>query len=411
MVLEIGDCEHLADIGEEVGMGELDCFGYAFGTAGEEDYGGVIWLGFDVGWAGTQGDDYGGGELGQGGDAGFHVLEIEEFDACLLQRGDVDAAFLEEVPGGDDLFESGEVGALGQGDGSGGEVQDSGDMSCGPEAEEDDGSGPDSRQHDSHAVSVGFVELPTPHRGQGFGADEDAFVGDGATVDIVEGGLFFSGACIVDDGGEDSGGAFGHFGFELLVDHGIAEPFREELPGLGGGHAFAGGGSEGFAEVDGDVGSPLFQVGVIGEEGEADGVADVGGDDLGVGFVEEESGAFEQFHEGPCLGDAAFGEEDQSAAFLEVFCHMAGAVGGHGIHREGAAVFHDQAIDPVFFGYDTGDDEFPIRLEAYAEQEPVDEGDVVGDEQDGAGGVQALLVEGPEAEQCIQDDADDGSHG
>ncbi len=163
MVLKIGDCQHLANIGEEVGVGEFNPLGYALGAARKEDDGGVVRSGVDIRWSGAEGDDHGGGQFSQGGDVRLDVFEVEQPYACFLERGNIDAGFFKEVSRRDDLFETSEPGALRQRGGPGSEVQDGGDTSGGPEAEQHDGGGSDAGQHDTNAVAIGFVELSTPH--------------------------------------------------------------------------------------------------------------------------------------------------------------------------------------------------------------------------------------------------------
>ena len=38
---KVNHCEHLADVGQDVPVCQFDAFGIAFGTAGEQDDGGV----------------------------------------------------------------------------------------------------------------------------------------------------------------------------------------------------------------------------------------------------------------------------------------------------------------------------------------------------------------------------------
>ena len=331
---EVGDGDELADVSEEIAVGELDAFGDAFGAAGEEDDGGAVDLllrgelgpcgvGERAEGGGEKGGEFG-GEFGGCGDGGADVFEEDEGETGVGERGEVDAGFFEEGAGGDDLGEAGGAGAGEHLGGACGEVEEGGFAAEGPEGEEGGWGGVDVGEEEAGAWRGG-VELGGQLGGKETCAEDEAFAGDGS-VRVFEGAGVAVGAGGGGDGGGEIAGALVEFGLEAEVERAGVEPFHEAGALACG--AFAGEfrGLERFAEVSGDLREELFAIGV-GGEWDAVGAAEVAEDDAGFGFEEEEAGAVIEAHERAGGGETAFREEGETAAFLQEFGHVFDRVG------------------------------------------------------------------------------------
>ena len=386
-------------------MGELHALWHALGAAGEEHDGGGVVVGELRARLTKQAGER--GEFRNGADARAHVLEVDQLEPGGGERLELELRLLDEGAGGDDLLQPGELRAGEHDRGAGRVVEERGCLAERPEREQGDGCGVDVGQQHADAFGV-RREQRAPLAGEEGGADEEAAVGERA-VDVAQDRLVAGKAGGLAEGRGDGARAEGVLHGEALLAHALQGPVAEAVAGVGGVHVADGGRREHFAEVHGHAWEPAFAVRVA-RPGQAMGAAQVGGDDPGVGAVEEEAGAVEELHQRAGEGDAALGEEHETAAGLEVFRHVLGGVGRERIHREGAAALHDPAMDEGRLCGGRGGDEAPVALEADAEEEPVEPRHMVGQEQDRAGGAQHRGVVRAEAETEAEEEAEKGEH-
>ena len=109
--------------------------------------------------------------------------------------------------------------------------------------------------------------------------------------------------------------------------------------------------------------------------------AQVAGDDFGAGLVQKKPRAVKKLHQRAGARKAAFGEQDEATAALEVFGDPFQAVGRRVVDQKCAAIDGDLAMQPVGVRRHPRDDEFPVLLQTDAEKEPIDQRLVVGNEQ------------------------------
>ena len=149
----IGNVEkgvHLADVGQEIGVGEYHSLRNALRSGSEENHGRCF------GRIESQSrhlqtsataqavlDER--QDFGHGSDAHPDVFEVVEPDAGRFEGGDIQLGLLEEGPGGDDVADSGQLGALQENGRTRGEVEDRRGISGGPQCHQGDG----------HAVDIG----------------------------------------------------------------------------------------------------------------------------------------------------------------------------------------------------------------------------------------------------------------
>ena len=99
----------MAQVGEDVAVGQLDALGYTLGAAGEQHDGGLLGRDVELSLAKRGLVLEQDGQLGQAGNLLAHVLKINELDAGLLHWLDVQSGFSRNARGGDDLFQSGQL--------------------------------------------------------------------------------------------------------------------------------------------------------------------------------------------------------------------------------------------------------------------------------------------------------------
>ena len=415
-VREVGDSQHLANVGEEIDVRQFDALGHAFGTAGKQDDGGVLGPGIgrergtrQPAEAGrVESDTEEGGEFPAGGDAAAQVFEEDELEAGLTKRIEIQPGAFKKGARGDDLAEAGQLAAGEHRGRAVGIIQDRRHAGDAPQAQQDDRQGADIGQE--HARTGGFgCERLAQRAGQRVGAREQPAIAERLVRGVFED--FFARVLAGggDDGGGDIGGAELHFDVELLVHHLIAQPGGQPGARGAGAEVFEDGRGEHVAEMGGDGGEPFVPSG-LGREGQAGGAAEITGDDFGAGFVEEKAGTVEEFHQGAGARDAALGEKDEASAGFQMLGHAFDGVGRVGVNGEGAAVEHDFAVQPTGLGGDAGDDEFPVGIQADADEQPVEPGDVIGEEEDGALGIEDCFVVAAEAVQDSQDEPQEPGH-
>ena len=141
---EIGDGQHLADVGEDVAVRQLDALGHAFGAARENNHGRGAggWRMADGRWqmenVPEQGEEFPGA-----GDAGAHIFEINQTDARFHKIVRVDFGALKKGARGDDVLQSGQFRARQHGGSARGEVQHGGHFAQAPQGEDGDRCGVD----------------------------------------------------------------------------------------------------------------------------------------------------------------------------------------------------------------------------------------------------------------------------
>ena len=156
------------------------------------------------------------------------------------------------------------------------------------------------------------------------------------------------------------------------------------------------GGREQVAEVNRQARKPLFPA-RASRKGQALSAADVGGNDLGAGLENQEARAVEQLHQRAGAGEAAFREQHEPPAALEVLGHAFDSEGRVHVHGERAAVDHDAPVKPAQLRRGAGGDEAPVVREADADEQPIPPRNVVGQQQDRAGRVEHCHVVRAEA--------------
>ena len=330
----------------------------------------------------------------------------------MLEGGGVELEALEEGAGGDEVLQPREFRAGEHRGRARGVVENGGDDAPLPQRDEDDGGGVDVGQQDTDAHGGGGwrgarLRDAVAHE---LCANEQLAIGELGLRGVLEDDLARLVGGGLRNGRRHGGRAEVHLRIELLADHLVAEPAGEERAALGRAEMLLMRGREEVAEVDGDAGEAPLPAGV-GGEGQALRAAHVGSDDLGVGLVDEEAGAVEELHQGSRAREAAFREEHELAALGEEFCHVLHGVGRGVVDREGARVQHHELVEPGFLRGGRGRDELPVTVQTHAEEQPVEPGGVVGDEQDRAGGAEGGLVERAEAEEQADEEAEECFHG
>ena len=175
-----------------------------------------------------------------------------------------------------------------------------------------------------------------------------------------------------------------HFDGELLRHHLVAQPVGQHIAGLAGADLPHGGRREQRAEVSGDAREPLLEILVRGG-GQPIDTAQVTGDHLGAGFVKQKARAIEQLHKRAGAREPAFRKQHEPPVGAEIFGHVFHGVRRIGVDRKGASIDHDAAMQPTDLCCRAGSDKPPVFVQASADEQPIQPGNVVWDQQHRAG--------------------------
>ena len=186
-----------------------------------------------------------------------------------------------------------------------------------------------------------------------------------------------------------------HLGLEPLSDHLVAQPVGEPRAGGGCAGVLQIRRGEHVAEVDGQARKTTLLAGRPGE-GQALRTTDECGDDLGPGLENQEARAVEQLHQRAGGRNAAFREQHEPAAVLEIFRHALDGERRIHVHGKSAAVDHHAFVEPTDVRCGAGRNEPPVILKTDADEQPVPPRNVVRQKQDWPGCVEDRDVIRPE---------------
>ena len=390
-------------------MREFDAFGQAFGAAGEKDDGGVVRLqvvGFrlQVERAPEQRE-----KSFSVGDVFAHVLQVNQCHAGLDEWLRVELGTLEEGPRSNDSLQTGQLHAREHRRRAGRVVQYRRDFVRGPETEQHDRRGADVWKKDADAFVGRCAEKASPLGGHQIDAHHQAAVADRLARRVFDHHEPGPEAGSLGNGGQDSAWSLLHFDAELLRHHFIAQPVGERVAGLGGAGVFQVGRRERLAEVGGHAREPLLEIFMHRQPLLVD-AAQIAGNDLGARLVQQKTGAVEQLHQRTGAGEPPFRKQHEPPAGLQIFRHPLERVGRCVVDEKCAAVDRYFAVQPARLRRDAGDDKFPIVVQAHAQEQPINERLMVGDQQHRAGCGEHILVVGPEPEKPSHQQTKKGFH-
>ena len=360
-------------------MRQLDPLGHALRSAGEQD---------DRRLAGRDAEPRPAkrkpvlekhAQLGQAGDAFPDVLEVNELDAGRLHRRHVQLGLGQEHARGDDLPQPGQLRAGEHQRHSAGVVEHSRDFSDAPQG----------KQRDDRAVHVGqqhadphlfVIEQPPELSAQHHRADHHHPVTQRLAGDVLQHHSAGTLPRPRGDLGEHVTVTVVHLHLKLMLDHPLAKPLRQRLAHVTHAAELPDRRLQHIAEVNAHPGEALLPARVPRPR-QAQRVAKVAGDHFGFGFVQQETGSLEQFHQAAGLRDAALGKQNQPAAALQKVGHLLHGKRRGVIHRERVAVDHHEPEHPVAVRPRGRGDEAPVVAHAQPDQPPVEPRHVVGDQQ------------------------------
>ncbi len=263
-------------------MRQLDTLGHAFRAARENNHGSGAggWRTADCGLrienVPEQREEFPGA-----GDAGAHVFEIDQTDACFHKIVHLEPGAFKKGARGDDVFQSGQFRARQHGGCARGEVQHGGHFAQPPQREDDNRCGVDVGQQQAHTVAAhycaaqGMRQHVRPHH--------QLPIGQRLLRRVFEddmGGMF---AGALRHCGEDILRAERHLDIELLPHHLVAQPAGQPRPRAAGADVPQLGRPQCGAEMRGHFGKTFFPA-RIGGIRQVSGAAQVSRDDFRLRF-------------------------------------------------------------------------------------------------------------------------------
>ncbi len=250
-----------------------------------------------------------------------------------------------------------------------------------PQAEDRDRHGQRSGQHHANARVVVTGPVAAPLAGHRVGPGQQAPVSQLPARHIFQRDDAGELPRRLQDGRKDIFWRGVQLDVELLPDHRVVEPAGELLPRAHRAHARQCRRRQDPAEMGGDTREPFFPV-RIGREGEPVGAAQITGDNFGVGFEKQKARAIIEFHQRAGARKAALGEKHQFSARLQIFRHSFDGVRRIGVHGKGKAVDHQEPMHPTDLRALLGGDNPPLTVEAGRQEQPIEPGDVIGQQHD-----------------------------
>ena len=126
--------------------------------------------------------------------------------------------------------------------------------------------------------------------------------------------------------------------------------------------------------------------------------AQMAGDHLGLGFLDQKSGAVKEPLQTARPAHAPFGKQDQLAAGLQMRSHFLQTGCRISANQDNAFIAQNPLVQFAGAGGQFGGCKFPVRLHAQAHEQPVQPGQMIGDQQHGAVALRGFLIESAEAE-------------
>ena len=126
--------------------------------------------------------------------------------------------------------------------------------------------------------------------------------------------------------------------------------------------------------------------------------AQMAGDHLRFGFLNQKSRAVEESLQTARPAHTPFGKQDQLTTGLQVRGHFLQTGGRVRADQDNPFIAQHPLVQFAGAGGQFGSGKFPIRLHAQAHEQPVQPGQMIGDQQHGAVALSSFLIENAETE-------------